>query len=111
MFQPRRALAAIVLSVAFGVPVPAWAQTSGDIATGAQVAQRQCANCHIVSSAQRAAPMDGAPTFHAIAANPFTTAVSLRTVIEIPHPRMANQMLSRQEVSDVIAYILSLRPQ
>ncbi|MGE0733637.1 MAG: c-type cytochrome [Alphaproteobacteria bacterium] len=105
-------MAGLILAVVGG-PMSSSAQTGaqsvGNPDSGASMARRYCSNCHVVSSAQQTAPTDGAPTFHAIAANPNMNATSIRLFIEIPHPRMANQVLSRTEIADIVAYILSLR--
>jgi len=111
----RALLWAAAICVAVGLPAPASAQSApqsvGNPIAGASAAQRNCSNCHVISGVQRNAPTDGAPTFQSIAGNPAMTATAIRLFIEIPHPRMANQMLSRAEIADIVAYILSLKPQ
>jgi hypothetical protein len=51
----------------------------------------------------------GAPDFVDIANGQAVTAMSLAAFLRTPHPSMPNLILSSDEMSDVIAYILSLR--
>jgi hypothetical protein len=50
-----------------------------------------------------------APDFHAIANMSSTTPFGLMVWLTNPHPSMPSLVLTRQESTDVIAYILSLR--
>ena len=52
---------------------------------------------------------NGVPTFAGIARRKSTTAMSLRVFLQSPHARMPDLHLSRDEIADVSAYILSLR--
>ena len=52
---------------------------------------------------------DAVPTFPGVARMPSTTATSLRAFLQTPHHRMPDFRLSRTEVEDLIAYMLSLR--
>jgi len=42
-------------------------------------------------------------------ARPETTALSLSVFLQTPHHRMPDYALSRNEIADLVAYILSLR--
>lgn len=85
---------------------PAWAQ---DAQAGHDIATKWCANCHVVEVKGPAVRNDAVPSFRAIAQMNSTTAASLAAFLATPHPRMPNYTLSRQEIRDVSAYILSLR--
>jgi mono/diheme cytochrome c family protein len=89
----------------------ATAQTrSGDATRGAQLAQRQCAECHLTRdtpSGTRPAVPEGVPTFHAIANDPRITDLGLQAFLQTPHATMPNIVLSRREIDDAIAYIRS----
>lgn len=89
------------------LPLAAWAQT-GDRVAGAAVAWSWCANCHDVGLGARPTATDAAPRFVAIARMPSTTELSLRAFLRTPHAAMPDYQLSRRELEDVIAYILSL---
>jgi mono/diheme cytochrome c family protein len=88
---------------------PAVAQTGGDIARGAALATRWCANCHVVSAGQRGPARDIAPPFATIAAKPEVTERYLQAFFTVPHTRMPDLSLTREEMSDLTGYILSLR--
>ena len=38
-----------------------------------------------------------------------TTSMSLRVFLQTPHPSMPDYRLTREELDDVVAYILTLR--
>jgi mono/diheme cytochrome c family protein len=50
------------------------------------------------------------PGFAAIAAMKSTTELSLQAFLQTPHDHMPDWRLSRQQIDDVVAYIMSLRP-
>jgi mono/diheme cytochrome c family protein len=88
---------------------PAPAQDIGDPVVGRAIAQRWCDNCHVVDSDQQRATSTGAPTFAAIARMKSTTPMALRVFLQTPHGRMPDLHLTRSEIDDVSAYILSLK--
>ena len=91
---------------------PAYAQTSyGDPTAGMTLALHSCAQCHIVAGRQAGPVPVGVPTFADIARMPSTTVLSLRAYLQTPHPPMPDLALTRREMEDVIAYILTLRGQ
>jgi hypothetical protein len=51
------------------------------------------------------------PAFPAIGCDPTSTPTKLHAWLANPHPPMPNQMLSRQQGDDIIAYILSYKPK
>ena len=52
---------------------------------------------------------DAVPTFPVVARMASATEMSLRALMQTPHPHRPNFQLSRQETDHVVAYILSLR--
>lgn len=105
-------LAASVLwsvGLAFLVP-PAFAQVAqGDPQQGLALAQSWCSSCHMVSPRQQNAANDGVPSFASVARMPSTTQMSLEAFLQSPHPPMPDLKLTRVQLDDVAAYILSLR--
>lgn len=83
---------------------------AADLDRGRELALRWCANCHVADRTAPAGRADGLSTLPAIAANPRTTAASLRGVLSAPHGRMPDLSLGARDQDDLIAYILSLRP-
>jgi cytochrome c len=75
---------------------------------GAQIAQRWCVNCHVISSAQTGAVPQGPPSFPTIAQSGMS-ADQLRAFLSHPHGAMPDLALTRTEIDDLIAYIQSLR--
>lgn len=76
-----------------------------------------CANCHVAASDQRFAPLlnPPAPSFASIAQRPDTNADMLQKFLTTTHrgldnPKgMPNPYLMDYQVTQVVAYILSLR--
>lgn len=97
----------IVLSLAL---VLSGAAAAADLDRGRELAARWCGNCHVVDRAAPAGRADGVPTLPAIAARPQTTAASLRGVMSAPHGRMPDLSIGARDQDDLIAYVLSLRP-
>jgi len=98
---------ALLLALAAAGPVAA--QQQGDRQAGRRVAETWCRNCHVVGPEGSGAANDAAPTFASIARMPSTTGMSLRAFLQTPHVRMPDYQFSREEMDDVIAYLLSLR--
>ncbi len=85
------------------------AQANGDPEEGHEIATKWCSNCHVVDRETKNAASTGAPTFPAIAQMKSVTPMGLRVFLQTPHERMPDLHLSRAEMDDLIAYILSLR--
>ena len=87
----------------------AFAQDVGDIDAGGRIARTWCTSCHIVGADQSRGTSTGAPTFRQIAGQTTSTPMALRVFLQTPHDRMPDLHLSREEIDDLIAYILSMR--
>lgn len=85
------------------------AQEIGDVSAGRHLAETWCASCHVVTAKADSGTSNGAPTFVAIGRMPSTTYLSMRAFLQTPHGRMPDLHLSRDEVDDLTAYLLSLR--
>ncbi len=101
----------LAMAVLIGSMPQATAEELGDTDAGHRLAQTWCSNCHVIDREQQRGSSTGAPTFTAIAATTATTRMGLRAFLQTPHDRMPDLHLSRNETDDLIAYILSLRPQ
>jgi mono/diheme cytochrome c family protein len=80
-----------------------------NVETGKHIAQTWCSGCHNVAAEGAKTGSDATPSFSAIAQEQSTTSISLVAFLSTPHPHMPNYVLSRTEMRDVSAYILSLR--
>jgi mono/diheme cytochrome c family protein len=100
-------VAAVGLALSTG---PLKAQVHPDAKTGKQIAEKLCVGCHIVGAqaAGAAVPAD-VPSFARIANIPGQTSQSIAGAIVIPHPPMPQIQLTREEIGDVAAYILTLK--
>ena len=99
-----------VLMLFAGAAMPALAQTEpGDPAAGLRMAATWCANCHRVAPGGPGPSTDAAPAFQAIARMPSTTSMALRVFLQTPHASMPDYRLTREELDDVVAYLISLK--
>jgi mono/diheme cytochrome c family protein len=99
----------VAVAVSALVVPPAVAQDAGDRLAGRELATRWCSSCHVVDPTQQRQGSDAVPTFASIAAMQSTTAASLRAFLSTPHTPMPDFSLSRDDIANVSAYILSLR--
>jgi len=86
------------------------AQIHPDAKTGKELASKLCVSCHIVGpeASSASVPAD-VPSFERIANKPGQTTQAIAGAIVIPHPPMPQIELTREEIGDVAAYILTLR--
>lgn len=86
-----------------------------DVNAGREFALQACTGCHIVAVDQKFAPLlTGAPSFKEIANRPNVSVSSLRHAIsampQVPsRGRMANPLLSDNDLADVVAFIMTFR--
>jgi len=85
------------------------AQIHPDAKTGHKIASKLCTGCHIVDSQAGGTVSADVPSFVEIANLPNQTAEAIAGRIVIPHPPMPKIQLTREEIGDVAAYIMSLR--
>ncbi len=85
------------------------AASAQDAAAGQRLARRWCSACHEIGKAP--VHNDVSPSFAAIARMPSTTSMSLNAFLSTPHNRIPDYSLTRQEIRDVSAYILSMKPE
>lgn len=82
-----------------------------DAGRGQALAEKLCVSCHVVSREEDKPVTAGVPTFRAIANKPGQTADNIRAKIIQPHAPMPDIQLSRQEITDIIAYLDALRSE
>jgi cytochrome c len=91
--------------------LPLRSAAAQDVVRGEALAERWCANCHVVSRTATAGRADGLPTFPALAARPDVTAATLKGAMTATHSLMPDLELGARDQEDLVAYILSLRPR
>ena len=85
------------------------AQNYDDVVEGGRIAHATCSNCHLVDTRSTLAPSDGVPSFPWIAQQKGMTAAALAAFLSTSHPPMPDLVLTRDEIRQVSAYILSQR--
>ena len=103
MFLQEVAIMGILL---FVTPTAYAATTTGDANAGRDLVSKSCTSCHAVTDTTKAS--DGAPPLSYIARDNKQRPAWIRGWLMDPHPPMPGIMLSRQQISDVIAYLDSL---
>jgi mono/diheme cytochrome c family protein len=81
-----------------------------DPAHGKQLAESLCMTCHLVGSGQEHANVD-VPSFHEIAGKSGQTEGAIMAHIVLPKHPMPTIPLTKSELADLAAYIMSLRDQ
>jgi mono/diheme cytochrome c family protein len=101
-----RLLLLVAVAPAFaGAPVT----NAPDPMNGQELASRLCSNCHLVGSGQQEQANADIPSFHEIANKQDQTAGSIMAHIILPKHPMPTIPLTKKELSDLAAYILTLR--
>lgn len=80
----------------------------GDETRGRNFAVKTCARCHVVADGVGSGT-DGAPPFASLPNDLKRTEPQLRAFLSRPHEPMPDLTLSRQEIADLVTYIMSLR--
>src|ERR1043165_2701906 len=97
--RPIPSLVASVLLATLGPSLAA----AADVQHGKDLAQRWCAECHLVASDQARASADVA-TFASVARRQDLNAAQLAFFLLDPHPKMPNLSLTRVEAADLAAH-------
>ncbi len=90
-------------------PPPASSEVDPGTYRGAAIAQQVCSQCHDIGLGEGAQVPVGAPAFREIAKRPETTPEKLAAWMGKSHAVMPNYMFTAPDVSDLAAFILSLR--
>jgi mono/diheme cytochrome c family protein len=85
------------------------AQEVGNPQEGLRIVQAVCAECHLIEKGPGQSPNLVAPTFEHIANIPGMNSTALTAALRTSHESMPNIIIKGSDLSDVIAYILSLK--
>lgn len=94
-----------VLLGAFGLLALASPAAAADPDAGLSLAKRWCSSCHAVDPNPERAPVDGVPSFRAIASLPNYEPGWVGAFIQNPHPPMPDLSLSKRDIDDITAYL------
>jgi mono/diheme cytochrome c family protein len=76
---------------------------------GQELAARLCSNCHLVGNPEQQQANADVPSFHEIANKEAQSAGAIMAHIMLPKHPMPTIPLTKGELADLSAYILSLR--
>jgi mono/diheme cytochrome c family protein len=74
---------------------------------GRRLAEQWCSECHAIDPA--AAKPGKTISFAAIAAKQTVTTEMITSFLPLPHATMPNMPLSRSDIQDIAAYIMSMK--
>ena len=77
---------------------------AADADNGGKIAERWCAQCHVVSSGQKSANVD-VPSFNKIARSVEIDSKRIEAYLKVRHTQMPDMSLTNGEIDDLIAYI------
>src|SRR4029079_4577270 len=101
-------LAILTFTMSFAALSSVAAQEAGEPQAGAVYAKQYCAKCHAIAD-EDTSPEHTAPRFKDVANTSGMTATALRVWLQSSHPTMPNIILEPNHLSNVVAYILSLK--
>lgn len=81
-----------------------------DVSRGLTLARAWCAECHGVEAGEQTGAYETPPSFQSIARNPEVTETALKAFLQSTHPLMPQVKLNPDEIEELTAYILSLKP-
>ncbi len=107
--EARNLLMLVLLPVAtapaYGAPVT----SAPNSQHGKELAARLCSNCHLVGTSEQQQANADVPSFHEIANKEGQSAGAIMAHIMLPKHPMPTIPLTKSELADLSAYILSLR--
>ena len=83
--------------------------TTARAVLGSEIARTWCKQCHAIGLDLSGPVQSDVPTFYQIANRSGQSAVAIGGFLINPHPPMPNLHLSRQQMSDLATYIMSLK--
>jgi mono/diheme cytochrome c family protein len=98
------------LVAAMSAAMAAFNGASADPVAGKALAEKWCVECHSIRP-DRLSPNLAAPTFPELAAEPSITEYSLRAFLRSPHETMPQITFTRDQMDDIVDYLMSLKPQ
>ena len=102
-------LFAAMLALLAVLATTASADEMGDARAGLAFALRNCAECHDVTSHNLNTPKSMAPNFYVTANRKGMSRMALLVWLQSNHPTMPNFILRKQDMANVVAYIVSLK--
>lgn len=107
----RTRLAGLALVLGTSPFVMLSAAEAADTIAGKTLALQWCSSCHLVSNDQPTASSVSLPSFYDMSKDPGWDAAKLATFLANPHPQMPNMTLGNIEITNIAAYIQSLKDE
>ena len=100
---------ALLILLAAGTASGGTVTGTANVQQGRQLASRLCSNCHLVGSGEQQQTSADVPSFHEIANKERQSVGAIMAHIMLPKHPMPTIPLTKSELTDLSAYILSLR--
>ncbi len=101
----------VVVMLMAAAPATAQSLSALEIANGERLARKLCVNCHQVAPDDVDRVLVDVPRFVEVANRPFITRDKIEAYVLSPHPAMPKVNVSRDELAEISAYIMSLREE
>ncbi len=105
-------LALLVVGLVLTVPGMARGEEKrpwkADAGRGEALAERLCANCHIVGDGSKTTAVAGIPSLSAVAGLDGMTRQRVTNTLIAPHAPMPDMQLTMREIADLTAYLEKL---
>ena len=101
----------IIVPLALAGILVAPAAIAQDVRSGREIAETWCKGCHNVAPGAKSMHDTGAPPFAVVANTKGMTTTALTAFLFTSHNRMPDYSLTRKQVADVSAYIVSLKTE
>jgi mono/diheme cytochrome c family protein len=109
MYAPLARCLAVLTVLLWGPAAWAGPTSKPDPVHGKELAERLCTNCHLVGGTMQEEANPDVPSFPEIANFGGQTAGAIMARIILPKHPMPQIPLEKSELSDLAAYIMSLR--
>lgn len=108
----RSGLILLMAGLVLTGPGSAWGEDKkpwkADAGRGEALAERLCANCHLVGDGQKATAVAGIPSLAAVAGFDGMTRQRVTNTLIAPHAPMPDMQLTMHEIGDLTAYLEKL---
>jgi mono/diheme cytochrome c family protein len=102
-----RLLLLLIPTMIMTAALQAKAERLGDPQAGYDYAKEVCSGCHGISA--EPSPLPQATRFREVADRPGITGTALAVWLQTSHPTMPNIVVEKQDMLNVVAYILDLK--
>ena len=106
----RFILSVVVLGASLNGQAAAADQMLDAAERGRAYARAICSDCHVVEPSQESVAFIHSLSFEQIVTDSRMTEIAIRAFLQTPHVVMPDIILTRDQTDDLLAYMMSLKP-